>query len=219
MTDHRKRRVSREKNIFFEVLRRSIPTDTTLFKPPIFGGFRLATVRVATGTRPTQRTKLRGQESCRPLRRWLRRGGRPNEPRLRRGISLEEIEQKARDLGAAGLAGMGAVGREIPRLVSQGTHGTRRGAIGPEIRAPEEQRRSHRATHSVEVELCAARDLILNQPTDGERRLVGIGFGVERGCGIPSVNATRDVNEAQVGKPLLQTDLPRFRIIKLDYYE
>ncbi len=44
MTDQRKRRVSRKKNIFFEVLRGSIPTDTTLFKPPIFGGFCPATV-------------------------------------------------------------------------------------------------------------------------------------------------------------------------------
>ena len=44
MTDHRKRRVDRKKNIFSEDLRRSRPTDTTLFKPPIFGGFRPATV-------------------------------------------------------------------------------------------------------------------------------------------------------------------------------
>ena len=41
VTDHRKRRVYRKKNIFFEELRRSIATDTTLFEPPIFGGFRL----------------------------------------------------------------------------------------------------------------------------------------------------------------------------------
>ncbi len=47
-TDHRKRRVSRKKNIFFEVLRRSIPTDTTLFKPLIFGGFRPATVNLSS---------------------------------------------------------------------------------------------------------------------------------------------------------------------------
>jgi hypothetical protein len=33
-----------EKNIFFEVLRKSIPKDTTLFKPPILGGFRPATI-------------------------------------------------------------------------------------------------------------------------------------------------------------------------------
>ena len=45
MNDHCKRRVLRknQKNIFFEVPRRFIPADTTLFKPPIFGGFRPAT--------------------------------------------------------------------------------------------------------------------------------------------------------------------------------
>jgi len=44
VNDHCKRRVDRKKNIFFEDPRRSIPADTTLFKPPIFGGFRPATV-------------------------------------------------------------------------------------------------------------------------------------------------------------------------------
>ena len=43
MTEHRKQRVYRKKNIFFEVLRRSIPTDPTMFKPPIFCGFPPAT--------------------------------------------------------------------------------------------------------------------------------------------------------------------------------
>jgi hypothetical protein len=61
VNDQRKRRVYKKHNIFFEVLRRSIPEDTTRFKPPIFGGFHPAAVSSALSAHACARARTRAR--------------------------------------------------------------------------------------------------------------------------------------------------------------
>src|SRR5262245_24667410 len=74
------------------------------------------------------------------------------------------------------------------------------GAIGPQVRPPQEQRCFHLAPLAVEVEFCGSLDLILNEPPDRKRRLIGVRFRVERSRGVTPVDTAAQISDAQIGE-------------------
>src|SRR5438046_1726812 len=79
-----------------------------------------------------------------------------HKPRLRRRVALEKPQQQLHDLFAAGGAGVGAVATEVVAFPDQVVALAAFDAVGPEIRAPEDNRRFHRALGGVAIELGVA---------------------------------------------------------------
>src|SRR5205085_2846813 len=93
--------------------------------------------------------------------RWcrgcMRRVG--EEPSLGGWLLLEELQEHPRDLFAAGVAGVGAVGAEVFAFPEQVAGVAAFDAVGPEVGAPEDDGRLDGAFGGVRVEFGVAIDL------------------------------------------------------------
>ena len=116
------------------------------------------------------------------------------------GVGLEEAEQLIGHFLATRIAGMGAIADQIAALPNEPVAFARRGSVGPEVRAPKQQRRFHIAPFRIVIQVGVLIDLTLNQPAHDESTFVRTGFRVESSVGISSVDATSQIGDPQIWK-------------------
>src|SRR5687768_2527898 len=93
---------------------------------------------------------------------------------------------------------MHPVGYNILSLPNQAVALSRRSAVGPQIRSPEQNRCLNAAALSVEVQGFATRYLVLNQPASRKRRLIRIWLGVEPPNRVPAVGPATQIHNPKV---------------------
>lgn len=135
---------------------------------------------------------------------WTRwrylRALRTQEPRLRIGVGCEELPKHVHHLLDSRLVvGMNAVLHEVASFPDQAVVLSRRGAVGPKIRPPQQQRRLDAAFGRVVVEhRVGALDLLLDQPAHRKGAFIGVWLGIERLGRVAPVGSARQIRDLQV---------------------
>src|SRR5262249_25548900 len=120
------------------------------------------------------------------------------KPRSRERIFLEESQQHRGDFLAAAWARMSAVAGKILTFPYQAVRLARRRAVGPEVRTPEKQWRFHRALLHITIKRGIPFDLIADQPTHNECRLVREWFRIQSRVRMARVDTAAEISDAQI---------------------